>query len=129
MTDLKLDVNGDLAIEDAAFALVTDDDAIVQHLQIRLRFFFNEWFLDLRVGIPYFDQILIKNPDLVVVRGILRETIVTTPGIDTIETFDLDFDTPIRKLTVVFTAKKLDGGILEFNRAFIIGSSGFRETV
>lgn len=129
MTDLKLDDTGDLAIEDAGFVIVTDDDALVQHLLIRFRFFKSEWIGDLRVGITYLEDFLIKNPDLAVVRGIFREVILTTPGIDTLDAFELTFDTAIRKLSVVFTARKLDGAILEFDKAFIIGRSGFQETV
>ena len=120
MSDIALDSDGDLLIENDALVLVEGDDAIVQHLSIRFRFVLGEWFLDTRLGIPYFDEILVKNPDFSRVRGILRQTILTTPGIASIEKFSLQFDGAIRKLTVSFLARKTDGEILEFNDEFII---------
>ena len=121
MADLQLDQNGDLLIQDDALKIVDGDDAIVQHLSIRLRFFKGEFFLDTRLGVPYFDQVLIKNPDLVSVRGILREVILETPGIDTIDAFSTEFDGLTRKLAVTFTATKIDGEVLDFSQEFLIG--------
>ena len=120
MADIALDTDGDILIEDDALVLVEGDDAIVQHLQIRFKFFLGEWFLDTRIGVPYFDEILIKNPDLNRVRGIYRQTILTTPGIASLETFELDLDAATRTLKVTFRARKADGEILEFNEEFII---------
>ena len=120
MSDLALDSDGDLLFINGELQLVRGDDAIVQQLTIRMKFFLGEWFLDTRLGIPYFQEILVKNADLTRVRGIYRQTILTTPGISSIETFDLEFDGATRKLTVSFRARKIDGEILEFNRDFII---------
>jgi len=121
MADLALNEEGDLLLTDNSLAVVEGDDAIVQHLAIRLQFFLGEWFLDTRLGVPYFNQVLIKNPNLVVVRGLFRQVILTTPGVDTIEEFELDFDQAARKLTVTFTVRKsTDGGLLDFSREFII---------
>jgi len=120
MSDIALDADGDLLIATNSLSLVTGDDAIVQNLRIRFQFVLGEWFLDSRIGIPYFAEILIKNPDLTRVRGIFRQAILTTPGIDSLEEFTLDFDRAIRRLTLEFIARKDDGGILEFNEEFII---------
>ena len=122
MADLQLDTTGDLLVQDDELKLVIDDDAIVQHTSIRLRFFQGEFFLDTRLGVPYFDQILIKNPDLVAIRGILREAILETPGIQALDAFTTDFDAATRKLTVTFTARKTSNGeLLDFTQEFLIG--------
>ena len=120
MADIALDSEGDALIENDALVLVEGDDAIVQHLRIRFRFFLGEWFLDTRVGIPYYDEILIKNPDLSRVNGIFKQVIITTPGIASIEAFAMDFVGADRKLTITFLARKDDGETLEFNEEFII---------
>ena len=120
MSDIALDSDGDLLIENNSLVLVKGDDAIVQHLTIRFRFFLGEWFLDTRLGIPYFREILIKNPDLSRVRGIFRQVVLTTPGIESLVEFGLDFESAIRKLTVNFRARKTDGEVLEYNKEFII---------
>lgn len=122
MADLALDSNHDLLIEDDKLSIVDGDDALVQHLTIRLRFFRKEWFLDARVGVPYYDKILIKNPRLVTVRGILRQAILTTPGVATIERFDFVYDNAIRKMQLDFSVRKeADGELLDFSREFIVG--------
>lgn len=120
MADIALDSDGDILIEDDAFVLVEGDDAIVQHLTIRFKFVLAEWFLDVRLGIPMFEEILIKNPDLSRVTGIYKQVILTTPGIASLESFSLSLDGATRKLTVSFVARKTDGEILEYEEEFII---------
>ena len=120
MADLALDTDGDLLIANNAVVLVEGDDAIVQQLRIRFRFFLGEWFLDIRQGTPYYEEILIKNPDLSRVNGIFKQVILSTPGIASLEEFDLNFDGAERLLTVTFLARKTDGEILEFSEEFII---------
>jgi len=123
MADLALDpLTGDILIKDAALSIVRGDDALLQHLALRLRFFLGEWFLDLRVGIPYFEDVLIKNPNLVTVQGIFREVILETPGVESISRFDLEVDPATRIMTLDFTViKSADGEPLDFSREFIIG--------
>ena len=120
MSDLALDSDGDLLVENDSLVLADGDDAIVQQLTIRFRFALGEWFLDIRLGVPYFGEILIKNPDLSRVRGIFKQTVLTTPGIDSLEEFTLTFAGAERVLTVQFRARKIDGEILNYNEEFII---------
>lgn len=120
MSDIALDTDGDLLIENNSLVLARGDDAIVQQLLIRFKFFLGEWFLDTRIGVPYFGEILIKNPDLSRVRGIFKQLILTTPGIASLESFALEVEGVTRKATVTFRARKTDGEILNFNEEFII---------
>jgi len=121
VADLKLStLDDDLDLTGEQLSIVDGDDAIVQHLLIRLRMFKGEWFLDTRVGVPYYDSILIKNPDLVVIRSIFRNAILSTPGIANLDALTTAFDAASRKLTVEFTAIKEDGGTLDFSKEFII---------
>jgi len=121
VADLQLStLDDDLDITGEQLSIVNGDDAIIQHLLIRLRFFQREWFLDLRVGIPYYDSILIKNPDLIVIRAIFRQAILSTPGIQSLNSLTTSFDAAARKLTVEFEAVKDDGGTLDFSKEFII---------
>lgn len=121
MADLALDDTGDLLIFENALQLVEEDSAIVQQLTIRLRFFLGEWFLDKRLGIPYYDRVLRKNPKLAIVRGILRSAILTTPGIETLDSFEFDYDAVRRSMTVRFSARRTsDGSLLDYSKEFII---------
>ena len=121
MSDIKLDDNGDMFLDGSgSMVLVTGDEAIAQQFRIRFRFALGEWFLDTRVGVPYFQEILVKNPNLTRVRGIYRQLIETTPGIESIEEFTLTLDNSTRTLSLSFAARKTDGETIEFNDEFII---------
>lgn len=110
--DLKLDATtGDLVIEDSDLALVGDLDSIVQDVRLRLGFFRGEWFLDQEEGVPYYEEILVKNPNPTAVREWFRRTIAGTPGIKEVLSLDLDFDRRNRRLSVSFRAST-DLGLL-----------------
>ncbi len=119
--DLALDtVTHDLAIERGDLALVRGRDAIAQDIATRLQFFQGEWFLDQRVGMPYFKEVLVKNPDLGAVRFVIRSAILSTPGVRSLESFSLTFDGATRALNVTFTAKTVDDEVLDFSRELIL---------
>ena len=124
MADLKLALDGsppyDLDLSSGGLEMVTGDDAIVQHLTIRFQLFRGEWFLDRRVGIPYYTDILRKCARIADIRAIFARTITSTPGIGTLDQLDVDLDTTTRALSVTFQATKDDGEILDFSRAFIL---------
>lgn len=121
LMDLQLDNAGDLEIVGDDLALIDGDDAIVQDVAIRLQFFRGEWRNDLAIGIPYYGEILITNPNLLTVRSIFREAILTTEGIASLNRFDFDFDGAPRKLSISFEAAKTEGGEpLVFDRELII---------
>ena len=118
--DLALDATGDLDLTGNELNLVDGDDAIVQHCALRLRFVRGEFFLDDEIGTPYFERILVKNPDLVVVRSVLRRVVLGTPGIESVANFTLTFDRSTRRAELSFEAQKADGTVLTFDQEFII---------
>lgn len=104
---------GDLYLTRGQLSLSgTGRDAVVQ--TVRQRVFTNrgEWFLDLRVGLPYFTDILVKNPDMARVKSLFRQAILDTPGVESIETLELSLDRAARALTVTFEATLSDGSAL-----------------
>ena len=117
--DLKLDENGDLAIENDDLVLVDGLEAIVQDCEVRLNFFFGEWFLDTRLGVPWFQRILGQKPRLVAVKSIIKKAILTTPGILSIIDFDLNWDSARRNLSIEFRANTVEGEF-EYNKELII---------
>lgn len=121
--DILLDSDGDIDITDNSASLVTEYEAIAQHLKIRLRTFLGEWFLDTRVGIPYYQEFLIKRPNKLVMDTRLREAILETPGITDLGPLEYSFDGANRTLAISFQAT-LDSGT-DFNFTFndlIIGN-------
>lgn len=64
-----------------------------QRIDCALRTVLGEWWLDRGEGVPYFEELLKKNPDLSVVRQAFAAVILAVPGVQ-----------KILKLTTVFTA-------------------------
>ena len=133
MSDLRLHIPSELVVQsleavqhDLDFTggdlkLLDGAEAIRQHIKIRLQTFLGEWFLDQRIGIPYFQSILVKNPNTNAVRVIFNAAILTTPGVETLQELELDFDSPTRRLDVSFKALLTDSEEpLVFDEFFII---------
>lgn len=111
MTDILLDAFGDLDLSTGDLQLVTGVDAIVQDLRSALRFVRGEWFLDQRIGVPYFKRedfettiLGVKNPNLAAIRGLYSRTILAVPGVLRLDSLAVLFDRAVRTLTVNFSA-------------------------
>lgn len=79
--ELALSFTGDIEIP---LRILKGVDAIRQRIMVRLRFFKAEWFLDKRQGMPYYQVVFVKNPDLSLIQSVFRRAILTTPGVLTI---------------------------------------------
>lgn len=121
MSDLKLNTFGELDLSTDDLVFISGADAVAQHLKIRLRFVRGEWFLDQRVGIPYYSQIWVKNPNLAAIQSVFRRAIVTTPGVEALERIDQQFDAATRELSLSFSAK-LEGEDIsrDFTEVFVL---------
>jgi len=110
--DIALTSDSDIDITGGTLSLVTERDAIAQHMRIRLRFFLGEWFLDRREGIPYFRDILIKNPSRAVVTSTLKRVMLETPGIAAVDKFALEIDRETRAGTITWEVTTDSGAVL-----------------
>lgn len=103
----KLDANGDMQIPGE---WITGSEAIAQTVGVRLRLFRGEWFPNADEGIPYFSDIFgVKNPKLAAIRSLLSRAILATPGIQRLDSCDLEFDPETRSLSVSWSATTWDG--------------------
>ncbi len=100
--DIALDDAGDWNISGGDLTLVSDGPAILQALIIALEFFKGEWFLDEEAGLPYFQDVLVKNPDPNVLQSVFRTAILDVPGVLAINELTLLFDTAARTFAVTF---------------------------
>lgn len=96
--DLQLDSSGDLDFESSDLVLVDGIDAIKQSLSMRLKTFLGEEFCDETIGVPWFTDILIKNPSFLVVGEILKAKILETKGVTDIISFVFDINDRIATL-------------------------------
>lgn len=118
-----MDENGDFAVRNGDFYFVEGVDATIQFLNQRLRLFLAEWFLDETKGIPYFDEVFIKNPNPIVLDSIFKTTIIETPGVLELLVFNMDIDSARRKLTVSGRIRALDGEA-DFSETIVIPGGG-----
>lgn len=111
--DLKLGtLTHDLQIEKYDLQFADELAGTAQRLKIRLKFFLTEWFLNRTSGVPYYESVLQKAPDLQYVENILKTTILETPRVIQLTSFSLDYDNTIRRLIVNFSVLTDDGDIV-----------------
>lgn len=87
-------------------------EAIRLRILARLRFFKREWFLDLRQGMPYYEAVFVKNPDIGLVQSIFRRAILSTPGVLSIARMTTNFDRLARVFTIDPLEIVLTGGVV-----------------
>ena len=97
--DLLLDDNG-VVLRSGDWAFAIDREGIQQRIGQTLRTIAGEWFLDLDYGLPYFEQILVKNPNLPSVQDLFRRALLSVKGVSSVERLTLSLDTTSRTLTV-----------------------------
>lgn len=112
--DLHL-LNGQLHFWDA-------DNARLQKVVVLLRFIKGEWFLNTEEGIPYFEKILIKNPNSRAVLSIFRRALLSCPGAVSVPVLTMAIDKPTRTARIDWTLVFDDGAVLrsEDFKPFII---------
>jgi hypothetical protein len=96
----KLDANGDYSFgNQQADFYVNTPDAVAQAVLTRLTLITGEWFLDTTEGTPWATEVLGKYTqgayDIV-----LKERIVGTPGVQSLDAYTSALDRNARKLTV-----------------------------
>lgn len=89
--DLFLDETGNLAV-------VTDAEAVGQHVRQRLMTFEGEWFLDAKAGVQWLSEILGFNYDPTLAEALTKAEILNTDGVTGIDSFSVSFDRETRNL-------------------------------
>lgn len=99
----------DLLIINGDLKLIDDAERIAQQIKITLKFLLGEWFLDTSKGVPYLEQVLVKNPNMNHIRAIFREKILDVPGVAGLKKLNLTLDRKSRALSVSFEAETIAG--------------------
>lgn len=106
MIDIKLDDNHDIVFDPYDLALVSGAEALRQRLKQRLLLFRGEWFLDIDAGVPYFEDVFIKQPRRNVLESAFKREILGDPEVTSLTAFELGF-TDERTLTLNFTVQTI----------------------
>ena len=108
--DIKLDKNAhDLLIENYDLSLVNGIDRVIQNLKIVIWFFFIEWYLDTSKGVRFYEDILIKNPNLPNIEVLLKDKILQVADVEEILEFDIDYNAALRSMSVTFKVRTTFG--------------------
>lgn len=126
MTDISLQLDpaligsseyGDLLFKDGDLVLTSDSNPqgtnfVLQNVCQRLRFFLGNWFMNTGAGVPWFQQILVKNADQGKIDAILRNCILGTPGVAAMTSYSSQADRLQRRFTVRFAIRDATGNVL-----------------
>lgn len=107
MKDILLDRGGDIALtEEGDISLVTSP---VQAVMIKLRWYFQEWVFDPEKGIPWFESVLVKGPDLDGIKKLLIREMMDVDDVLEVPVMDILYDPEMRTALVKFQIRTSEG--------------------
>ena len=100
--DILLDGDGDLFISpDGDIKL---GNSVAQKIRIRLLWFEGEWRWDVDEGLPYMENLFIKNPDIDTFESLVRMKIFEVEEVTEVKEVLIDYDNRTRTAAIKFTA-------------------------
>ena len=97
MYDLKLNVSGDLEVNDFGDVMLTQ--SVRQAVLIRLRW---EWRFAPEAGVPYIERIMVKKPDVEAIKQIIRQEIMDVDGMTDVKNLEVKIDSQTRTARITF---------------------------
>lgn len=86
-------------------------DSIVQAIRIRLLWFRDEWRLGPGYGVPYYQDILVKNPSILVVKQRIREALLDVKEVKEIIKLEVKI-TSDRKCSIEYAVRCPGGEVI-----------------
>ena len=102
MLDILLTPDGDLNITENGDIMLTE--SVRQAVRIRLLWFFREWRFSPQKGIPYWEEILIKNPNIGRIRRIIRDEVMSVDEVRDVRNLRIDLNAGTRRARISFLA-------------------------
>jgi hypothetical protein len=102
--------DGDLYFDGTTLHLASGVQAINQAIRGELQLFQGEWFLDLDAGVPYFERVTGRNPNVPDVKSLLRSTIEGVLGVKSVTSLDVTLS-PTREIRVTYAAQSDVGAL------------------
>ena len=109
--DIRLDSEtNDLIVEENDLVLNDGQESVRQHLEVRLRTFLGEWFMDRTVGVPYTQQLFAeKIPNTTVIQTVIREEVEKTPGVTSLDSIDVEVFKNERRIKITIGVTSEEG--------------------
>lgn len=92
--------NGDLYISQSGDITLTD--SIIQKIHIKILWILGEWKWNKEEGIDYFGYVLMKNPDIEMIEGIIREKIFEIEEVVDVLEIEVKVDKKNRRGTISY---------------------------
>lgn len=110
MYDIALSATDhDFIVTDGDIMLIDNAERVAQQIKIQLKWILGEWFLDTTGGMPYLESILVKNPNIALIRNIFRRKILEVDDVTAVASLELVIDKRQRILTVSYKAETTYG--------------------
>lgn len=109
--DLLIGADNDLVLEDGDLQFSKGVDAVVQQCRVALQMFQGEWFLNLDIGIPYWQSILGEKPKVAIeaARIFMRRELELVDGVDEVLKLDVTYISASRSLSVTWQVSTIFG--------------------
>jgi len=112
LIDIALDkLTHDLVLIDNDLVMLDGAERVRQHLDIKLKLWAGEWFMDTEFGTPYLSNILGKQVSLAGSVAALKKSISDVDGVQSITRFEFDFNRSSRNLDVNFDVQTPYGNL------------------
>lgn len=108
----------DVVFENGQLLTVSGTERRLQKIKTVLLLVRGEWFRDTTIGVPYFEKVFVKSPDIANVKALYRDTILRDEvlkgdGVSSVEFRSVNLDKQKRKLTMSIRVKFGDGETVE----------------
>ena len=98
MNDILLTRNGDLHINERGDIELTT--SVGQSVRVHLLWFFNEWRFAPQFGLPWFEDVFVKNPDIQRIRRIIRDEAEKVEAVAEARNVNVNVDIHTRKAKI-----------------------------
>lgn len=103
MIDIALGEDGDILLNEKGDIVI--QDSIRQEIRIKLLWFLNGWRWDEDEGIPYYDYLLNKSPDIYIIESVIREKVFDIDGIVAVRDVSIKINEAERKCRIEVVAE------------------------
>lgn len=105
--------SGGFDLSTGNLVLITDVATVTANkLSNLFGFWKGEWFLDIRLGFPFFQYVLVKNPNMNLINSLVTTVLKSVAGVAAVTEVASSFDVRGRSLTTTFTAQTADGSTI-----------------
>ena len=119
--DLLLENNDVVFVNGECPVTYSQRDVVAQRLKITLQTFLAEWFLDLDIGIPYFQRVFQKHSNKSSVDAIFQQAIIDDPGVVELLSYNSTLNATSRGFSLEFEVRVVDNTTVPVSLTTFIG--------